>query len=145
MKKIYEIYKNKKMLFYIITLLYTEIITEFCASFFLYLLNRTMPSFGNPGRYAELTSVCIVICVILLTVFSCLIMVPLIWITVKSKGDDVRNQQIFLLWGTVVIAGVLGVFLAGFGFTPSYKAAEILADFLNQKFGFFITNNHLTI
>ncbi len=139
MKKIYEIYKNKRILFYILVLLYTEIITEFCSSYFLHLAGKTMPSFGDPGKIVELTPVCNVLSIALLIVFSCLIMIPLLWITVRSKRDNVRNTQIFLLWGSVVLAGVLGVFLACYGFSLPSKAAGIFVDFLNQKFGFFIT------
>lgn len=137
MKKIYEIYKNKKILFYIIVLLYTEIVTEFCASYFIYLSERTMPSFGDPGKFAELTLAGVATCVILFVFFTCLIIFPMIWLTIKSKHDNINKTQIFSLWGVVVFAGVLGVLLAGFGFTLPCKAAEILADFLNQKFSFF--------
>lgn len=133
MKKIYEIYKNKKILFYIIVLIYTEIITEFCASYFSYLAGKTMPSPGNPGKYAELTSAGVATCVILFVFSACLIIIPTIWLTIKSKNDNINKAQILSLWGVVVFAGALGVLLAVFRFNLPFKAAEALADFLNQK------------
>lgn len=137
MKKIYEIYKNKKILFYIIVLIYTEIITEFCASYFIFLADKTMPSFGDPGEYAELTSAGVATCVILFVFFACLIIIPTIWLTIKSKNDNICKTQILSLWGVVVFAGALGVLLAVFGFNLPCKAAEALADFLNQKISLF--------
>ncbi len=83
--KIYEIYKNKTILFYIIVLFYTEMVTGFCSSYFIFLSDKSMPSFGDPGKFA----------------------------------------------------GALGVLMAVFGFTMPCKAAEALADFLNQKFSLF--------
>jgi len=142
MTKIYETYKNRKILFYIIVLLYTEIVTEFCFSYFFYLFDKSMPSFGDPGKFAELTPVCVAFCVIIFMAFCCLIIIPLIWLTIKSKHDNVRKTQIFLLWGIIVFAGVLGVLLAIFDYTIPCKAAETLVDLLNEKFNFFkLTNN----
>lgn len=137
MKKIYETYKNKQKLFSIVVVIYTEIVTEFCSSYFLYLFDKTMPSFGDPGRFAVLTPVCMVISVLLLIACVCLIFIPLIWLTVKSKQDNIRKSKILLLWGFVVLAGVLGVILAVFGFTIPCRAAETLANFLNDQFDFF--------
>ncbi len=137
MKKIYEMYKNKKILFYIIILLYTEIVTEFCASYFIYLADKTMPSFGDPGKFAELTLAGVATCVILFVFFACLIIIPAIWLTIKSKHDNICKTQIFSLWGVLVFAGVLGVLMAVFGFSLPCKAAETLADFLNQKISLF--------
>ncbi len=137
MKKIYETYKNKKVLFYIVVLLYTEIVTEFCLSYFLYLFDKTMPSFGDPGRFAELTPVCVAFCVMLFIVCACLIFIPLIWLNVKSKHDSIGKKQVLLLWGSVVFAGIIGALIAISGFNMPCKAAETLADFLNDKFDFF--------
>lgn len=75
--------------------------------------------------------------------FCCLIIIPLIWLTIKSKHDNVRKTQIFLLWGIIVFAGVLGVLLAIFDYTIPCKAAETLVDLLNEKFNFFKLTNHL--
>ncbi len=137
MKKIYETYKNKKVLFYIAVLLYTEIVTEFCLSYFLYLFDKTLPSFGDPGKFAVLTPVCVAFCVMFFIVCACLIFIPLIWLTVKSKHDNIGKKQVLLLWGSVVFAGVIGALIAISGFNMPCKAAEILADFLNDKFDFF--------
>lgn len=135
--KIYEIYKNKTILFYIIVLFYTEMVTEFCSSYFIFLSDKSMPSFGDPGKFAELTPIGVATCVILFVFFACLIIIPVIWLTIKSKHDNIRKIQVFSLWGTVVFAGALGVLMAVFGFTMPCKAAEALADFLNQKFSLF--------
>lgn len=133
------IHINTRIFFYILVFMCIEIVTEISSTFAFYIRERTMPSFGDPGRYAKLTLMGVIICIVILLIYIGMVILPMIWITIKIRLNKVKMSKICFLWGIALFAFGLGVFLADGRFTLLSNWAYVWAQTLNKKLVFFVT------
>ncbi len=135
MMKIRE--ENENWINYTSMFVLAEVICGFCAGFSLGILDKVMPSFGNPEKYMALTVLGNYIYTGILGVAGLVIISLFIVFTVKFKRNKGGLQQILPLWGLAMIAGIFGIALAISGFSVSGMLGETLLVFLDTKFELF--------
>lgn len=128
---------NTRIFFYILVFMCIEIVTEISSTFAFYITERTMPAFGDPGKYVKLTLMGVIICIVVLLMYIGLVILPMIWITIKIRYNKMKKSKIYFLWGIALFAFALGVFLADGRFTFLSKWAYVLAQTLNKNLVFF--------
>lgn len=130
---------KKTIFLYILAFMCIEIITEISSTFAFYIYERTMPAFGDPGKYAKLTLMGVIICIVILLIYIGMVILPMICITIKIRHNKVKKNKIYILWGIALFAFALGVFLADGRFTFLSNWAYVWAQTLNKKLVLFET------
>ena len=129
--------ENKKWMIYTIMFVLVEVICGFCTGFSLGILDKVMPSFGNPEKYMALTVLGNSLYTGILGAAGLVIIPLFIVFTVKFKRNKGGLRQILPLWGLAMIAGIIGIVLAIIGFSVSGMIGENLLVFLDTKFELF--------
>ena len=133
MKKIVKLYEDNKIIFCIIIMFWVEIITEICASFLVYLWNKSWNGWGNPSN-TRITNAGDIVSYVSISVFVLLVVVPVIIMVIALVKHLYFKMNVVPFLIIVIVAFMIGLFFSNIHDEGLSKLVYSFIEHLNDKY-----------